>query len=268
MTADPGRDGPGPASDPHGAPHRATTSSTTRSLLRRLLDSRSGQTTGDRPTRRDVLDRVCELAVTQIGASGVTVALLPSTQAHVVVGASSDVARGWEQAQFDLGEGPSAEADRAQLPVLVPDLHAERGRWPALVFDPRSAGVASVFAMPLRLGASRFGTLTLYRDRTGLLGPDDLVSLYVFADIVVELLIDTHHDDVDGDLDLASVLNDELDGQAVVYQAQGMVMVQLGCSLAEALARMRARAYAEGLTLSALSHLVVDGTTNFTKGTT
>ena len=51
---------------------------------------------------------------------------------------------------------------------------------------------------------------------------------------------------------------DEVMGQrAELFQAQGMVSVQLGVSLADALARLRAHAYAENLPLGQVARDVV-----------
>lgn len=229
-----------------------------RQRVRRLVADGSGRPT----TRSSVLDRVCELAVSEIGLVGAAVTLLPSIDAHVVVGASSPAARRWEQAQFDAGEGPTADATRTRSPVFVADLGREGGRWPGWGEHARGEPVAAVLALPLLLGASSFGALTLYREVAGPLDARELRAAYAFVDIVVELLVDTSSPD---DTVPTRLLDEEIDGQAHVYQAQGMVMVQLGATLAEALALMRGRAYARGVTLSALSHDVIAGTTTFTK---
>ena len=47
--------------------------------------------------------------------------------------------------------------------------------------------------------------------------------------------------------------------RAEVYQAQGMVMVDLGVTLAEAMARLRGHAYAENRYLSDVARDVVAG---------
>ena len=47
--------------------------------------------------------------------------------------------------------------------------------------------------------------------------------------------------------------------RTAVYQAQGMVMVDLGVSLAEALARLRATAFAEAVSLDELAADIVSG---------
>ena len=56
---------------------------------------------------------------------------------------------------------------------------------------------------------------------------------------------------------LASALADLDDTRFEVYQAQGMVMIQLGTGPAEALSRMRAHAYARELTLSRVADDIV-----------
>lgn len=52
-----------------------------------------------------------------------------------------------------------------------------------------------------------------------------------------------------------------LETHAHVYQAQGMLMVDLGISLPEALARMRAHAWATGQDLTTLAGEIVAGQT-------
>ena len=50
-----------------------------------------------------------------------------------------------------------------------------------------------------------------------------------------------------------------LDTHGQIYAAQGMVMVDLGVGLSEALARMRAQALSSGLDLAVLASQIVDG---------
>ena len=60
------------------------------------------------------------------------------------------------------------------------------------------------------------------------------------------------------DSDPASPLADDLLGAGfVLYQAQGMVMVQLGVRLGEAMARLRAHAFAENRPLGEVAADVV-----------
>jgi AmiR/NasT family two-component response regulator len=50
-----------------------------------------------------------------------------------------------------------------------------------------------------------------------------------------------------------------------VHQAAGMLMVQLDCPIEEALMRLRATAFAEGMTINKLAADVVHGRRRFTK---
>jgi AmiR/NasT family two-component response regulator len=54
-------------------------------------------------------------------------------------------------------------------------------------------------------------------------------------------------------------LDDVLAFRLEVYQAQGMLTVDLGVSITEAMARLRACAYAEGRVLSEVAKDVVEG---------
>jgi hypothetical protein len=212
---------------------------------------------------RAVLHRVSRVAVDELGLQGAAVSLLPSPGSHVVASASDASARALEGLQFDSGDGPSGDAYRASAPVLVADLAARAGRWPGFAEAAAASGVGAVFAFPLHVGAARFGALTLYRSEPGGMSKSELGCALTLVDLAVEALIDGSLPARDGDVGTA--MDQGLDGHAQVYQAQGMVMVQLGVSLPEALARMRAHAYAHDMTLVVLATEIVEGRTRLTK---
>ena len=91
---------------------------------------------------------------------------------------------------------------------------------------------------------------------------DELAQCLAFASLATELLIDGPGSTVNGHLD-PDLLN-ALKLRTEVYQAQGMVTVQLDITLGAALARMRARAFALGVELGQLSADIVAGRTRFT----
>ena len=113
-------------------------------------------------------------------------------------------------------------------------------RWPADAPAAHDAGVRAVFAFPLQVGAARLGVLDVFRTHSGGLTRAELGCAFTLVEHAVATLLDSQQQ--------ATTHNDGLDEafehRAGVYQAQGMVMVQLRSSLAEALARMRAYAYA------------------------
>ena len=203
------------------------------------------------------LDRLCLTVSEDLALLGAAATLMPDLGSNTI-SASTDVARLLEDAQFGVGEGPTLEAFVGRRPVLVSDLREVGARrWPGWVPTALDAGVRAAYALPLHVGATIFGTLTLYvGDGPGLTGRR-LETALVFADVATQLLLD--RSTATPGPRLAPDLEAALDTHAHVFQAQGMVMVALGISLPEALARMRAHAWATGQDLTALAGDIVAG---------
>ena len=205
--------------------------------------------------------RLCAECLSALSVSGVGVALMTADgPSGVVLAATDGRARQLEELQFALGEGPCVEASSSGRPVLRADLavsgSAGSGRWPRFGAAVLDAGVRAVFAFPLRVGAIRVGVLDLYRDTPGPLTALDLADALAFADAATFVVLHLQdHDEYGG---VNSALSGPIDHQAVVHQATGMITIQLGVSLAEALLRLRAHAYATGQTVSAVAADVVD----------
>ncbi|WP_193612551.1 GAF domain-containing protein [Nocardioides lijunqiniae] len=203
------------------------------------------------------LDSLCAVACQQLPLTGAAITLVPSVGSHTVAAASSATTRELEEAQFGVGEGPTRDAFTSRRPVLVADLTlAGLPRWPGWAPVAVRAGAAAAYALPLHVGASIFGVLTLYAGSRPL-DPEGLRTALVLADIATDILLDGRA--ADGGSTLPPDLGDILGGHAHVYQAQGMVMVALGVGLAEALVRMRAHAWATGQDLGALATEIVSG---------
>lgn len=216
---------------------------------------------------RGTLQRLCMVLTRVLPATAVGVSLLTEDQL------SGGTAAVWgpnshelEELQFSLGEGPCIDAFRSRRPVLQPDLPG-RGmrRWPGYAPAAHDYGVRAVFAIPLQVGAARLGALDIYRDAVGSLSAEALSQAVTFADIAVIALLDGQATTA-GDETVSSV-DAVLAYRAEVYQAQGMVMVDLGVSLTEAMARLRGHAYAEGLPLSDIARDVVAGTLKLERDT-
>ena len=169
--------------------------------------------------------------------------------------------------QLTLGEGPAPDAAAAGAPVLASDLGlAEAGhRWPVFTPAARRAGVAAIFAFPLRIGAIRAGVMGLYRARPGPLSTAQLGDALIFADTATLLMLDAQGQAA-GDLaacDLAArpgtggQAADLARHQAEIDQATGMLTEQLGVGIAEAFIRLRAHAYAHDRRLGDLARDIV-----------
>lgn len=198
--------------------------------------------------------QLCAACLSALPVSGVGAALMTADgPSGVVLAATDERARHMEELQFALGEGPCVEASDEGRPVLEPDLMADGSlRWPRFGAAVLDAGVRAVFAFPLRVGAIRVGVLDLHRDTPGPLTAAELGEASAFAAAVTEVVLDLQDND-----DTGSALADRLDSRAEVHQATGMIMVQLGISLSEALLRLRAHAYATGRTVPAVAADVV-----------
>ena len=214
-----------------------------RRAVRRLIDRQ--------PAHLDPLQRVCLAAVEALSACGAGISVMDSFGTRGVGVTSDPVTERVEELQFVLGEGPGIDAFAARRPVLTADLaDAAVRHWPVYAPAAGGDGVRAAFAFPLQMGAARLGVLDVYRDRVGSLTGAELRTALGLAEITMATLLDLHEDD-------AAVL--DVGHRAALFQAQGMVMVQLGVSIGEALARMRAHAYAEDRRLEEVARDVVDG---------
>lgn len=221
-------------------------------ILSAIADRTSEQ--GTLPTR------LCAECLAVLPVSGVGVALMTADgPSGVVLAATDGRARQLEELQFALGEGPCVEASSSGRPVLQPDLAATgspgSAQWPRFGAAVLDAGVHAIFAFPLRVGAIRIGVLDLYRDTPGPLTAPELADAVAFADAatIVVLHLQDHGEYGDDNPGLAG----PIDSQAKVHQATGMITIQLGISLGEALLRLRVHAYATGQTVSAVAADVV-----------
>ena len=134
-------------------------------------------------------------------------------------------------------------------PVLTPDLATEgTARWPGYTSTALEAGVAAVFAFPLQVGALCLGVMDVYAAQSGSLTDEQLADALGSARRAVGILLDG-----------GPGLGDAIDHRAEIYQAQGMIMVARDEGAAEALARMRAHAFAQDLTLLALALQILAG---------
>jgi hypothetical protein len=204
------------------------------------------------------MERLCSALTRDLPARGVGVSVMTDdTFSGGTVAASDLVSRRLDELQFTLGEGPCIDAYSWRRPVLEPDLSAHgSNRWPGYAAAAQDEGVRAVFAFPLQIGTARAGAMDVYRSEPGSLTQGALSQALTFADIAMRLLLDSQSPTEAG---IGTDLDDALAHRLEVYQAQGMVMVDLGVSLDEAMARMRAHAYAHDRGLTDVARDIVGG---------
>lgn len=211
----------------------------------------------DRPGNvADALRRICGATATALLASGVGVSVVTADGEWGFAIASSPACQILEELQFTLGEGPCVDALATRRPVLVADVSGGAAhRWPIYSAAVRERGVRSVFAFPMLAGSAGLGVLDVFRGRPGAMNEEDVAQSLTFAAIARTAVLDGQHD-APGD-EVPDGFDESPGYRAEVFQAQGMVMVQLGVTLAEALLRLRAHAYANDRTLADVATDVV-----------
>jgi len=187
--------------------------------------------------------RICHACVTGLDVDGAGISLLTATEARQTLWATDPVAERLEELQFTLNEGACMEAARTGAPVLVDDLRhrAQTARWPVFAAAvAEDTDVAALFALPLQWGAVNIGVLDLYRSVPGALSDAQRLDALTAADTAALMLLGQR---TDPDNRAGGWLDHAVGHRAEVYQATGMVLVQLDATAEDALARMRAHAF-------------------------
>ncbi|MDP9182293.1 MAG: GAF domain-containing protein [Actinomycetota bacterium] len=206
--------------------------------------------------------RIGELCIELAQVAGAGISLMTLAGNSGVLYASDDTAAQIEELQFVLGEGPCMDAFGHGGPVFIADLEdPEEGiaqRWPAFLRSASELGVRAVYAIPLCIGAIRVGVMDLYRREPGVLEPQQLASALLLADVAALSLLHRESADVTS-LDAGGRATYRIE----VHQATGMVGVQTGRPLADALLLLRAHAFSEGKPVDAIARDVIAGRLRF-----
>ena len=162
-----------------------------------------------------------------------------------------------EELQYTLGEGPCVDAYLQQRPVVEPDLaDPVIPRWMAFTAPALKAGARAVFGFPLNVGGVRLGALNLYRDGPGSLTEGQYADALVLAGVAARAVIAMQAGAPPGEI--GTELETGTNFQFVVHQASGMVAIQLGVTVAEALVRLRAYAFAHDELVADVAKSVVE----------
>ena len=193
--------------------------------------------------------RLCAVCAEVTMMTGAGIMLLSGDIPQGSVCTTNSVSTLIEELQYTLGEGPCVDAHRQHTPIAEPDLaNPEFIRWSQFAVAAVDAGARAVFGFPVSIGNVHIGALNLYRDRPGPLTDDQYANALVVADVAARAIITMQSAASPG------ALGPELESggnfRFVVHQAAGMISVQLGVPVDEALLRLRAYAYSSGRSIS------------------
>jgi hypothetical protein len=205
----------------------------------------------------ELVQRLCWFAVDEMALSGCALVLMSGAETASVLAGAGRHARTVTGLQMELGEGPCLHAHASGVPVLLADLTAENAnRWPTFAAAAMAVGVHAEFSLPLLVGPGGIGTFDMCRDRPGMLSDEHLADALVAADIARDaVLYQQYAPGVPGLGELLATVGTD---RIVIHQATGMIAAQLDDTIANALARLRAAAFASGRSMYDMAQDVVE----------
>jgi len=148
-----------------------------------------------------------------------------------------------------------SHCDASSLAVLIGTSRRARLLGGFLRLAAVSPQARAVFGFPLRVGTVRLGALNLYRDRSGPLSGDQHADALVIADVAARWVLEAQ---AGAPVDMvAEELEAGADFHFAVHNAAGIVSVQEGISVTEALIRLRAHAFSSDRPLAEVAHDVI-----------
>ena len=210
------------------------------------------------PPTRGLGERLCLASRDLSGADAAALTVGTTVSERVTLFATDETSARLEDLQEVLGDGPGPAAissGRLEVCTLT-DGHA--APWPRFAAAALElVGPGKVYSVPMRPERAVFGVLTFYRlgapDQSLALDGSGLVRLAAAAGAAVVRDPDTSSEDVGG----------PWHARSRVHQATGMVVVQLGLTPDDALAVLRAHAYAGDTSLADVADRVLDRTLRF-----
>ncbi|MFI9254662.1 GAF and ANTAR domain-containing protein [Streptomyces sp. NPDC053069] len=213
---------------------------------------------------------LCTACVRLLPIGGSSVSISGGKGVHITWCASDRVAARLAELQYTVGDGPCQSALDRGAPVVAADLTGgpDALRWPIFAHEAVALGVRAVFSLPLGVSGAAIGTLDLYSESVGGLAEPDMRTALWVRDAVAYALMSLQTAGLDGaeedtENEVASWLAASEADHTEVHQAVGMVMVQLDLDPEQALDRLRARAYADGRTISQVAREVLAGRLRF-----
>jgi hypothetical protein len=227
-----------------------------RLTTRAEVTSRLAAAVADAGSTAPLAQRLGETCRSILDGDGVAITLACTLPQRLTVCSTDDVSAAIEDLQDVLGEGPGVDAYRTAHTVVARLGSDGSGPvWPLFTEAARrEVGRATVIAIPVPMGSDVLGVLTAYRSGADHPEPEAALTAHLAAAVGAALLRDP---------DLAGPPGEFAGtwaGRAEVHQATGFLVAQLGLSPDDALALLRACAYADDLTVPDVARQVIDRT--------
>jgi ANTAR domain len=225
-----------------------------------MVTRRLAQAMAEEAKDKPLTWRACQAVRKMLCADGASITIENSTLSRVTLCATDSRAASLENLQDVLGEGPCRDAYDSGRPEETP-VSGATARWAQ--FGPAAEKIIGpggvLWSIPMQSDGDVIGTISLYRLVPGALTmPIEAASVLGDA-VAVQLLQDP----------LAFAPFTEPAGEtgwfsrAMVHQAAGMLMGQLGTSMGDAMALLRSYAFAADMQLIEVARNVLDRKLNF-----
>jgi GAF domain len=183
-------------------------------------------------------------------AQGAAVTLFGQSREEVLSAASDGKVKSVQDLEFVCGEGPAHTCNRHRRAVIASGAELTK-RWPLYGPAALRLGVQRLAAVPIEIGRRPVGALTVYEPGVSG-GKADIELLRTIAGSLHSIALASDASPAD-----RYPLFTEADLHDVVHQATGIVAVQRGCSIEDALAVIKARAFAADLQVDKLAEDLV-----------
>ncbi|WP_314174688.1 GAF and ANTAR domain-containing protein [Streptomyces winkii] len=157
--------------------------------------------------------------------------------------ASSEEAAFLEVLQLQHGSGPCVDSYYQRRRLSVPNLSAERARWPLVVPAAIDAGFSAMHTVPLRLHEHVVGAVNLFRTERGALSPEDQCLAQDLSDATMLALMQWSAEPARPG-EILTRLQSVIAAKSNLEIAKGMIVEHGGVTFADAAHMLRA--YAEG----------------------
>lgn len=213
---------------------------------------------GERGDAARTITNLCEQALqvtASSGLSGVSVTMHAPGLIDELLYASDPDAQALFEIQTLLGEGPSVEAQRSNCLRLEGDLldDVRAPAWIGFGGEVGFLGVRAIWSIPIQVGAVCLGVITFHGSGPVVHNGALLATALRLADDVMRAMLSPAADD-DPQLALSDIPGRRLQ----IHQAAGMVMVQLGVSLSDAMLALQGAAFASGRGLPEVADDIVN----------
>lgn len=190
---------------------------------------------------------LCRSVADLLGVTDATFALIGGPDRRFTLCASSDNARKLDQWQFTLEQGPCLDAAAQGETSEATTTPTDESPWPLLAEKATELGYQAIAGIPLSIADRPYGAMNI--QHTSPLQSDVL-------DYAADVCQTLSQPIMDRLAEQAPTLTD-LGDYTTVHQAVGVVSVQMGIPIADALAVIRARSWTEGRLLVDVANDVI-----------